>query len=170
MNLVLGALCFLAASLVDPAWAPDERAYLAEVAAGRVVIYEKGVWDKDDFLVINVQAGNPAADSFVVAPQGSAPGLRLPLTTIDKLVEELQLQRVDYIKMDIEGAERNALMGARKTLGRFHPRLALSSYHLPDDPDRLPALVREGWSGYREECGPCAFDKGIFRPDVMYFR
>jgi hypothetical protein len=33
VSLVLGALCFLAASLVDPAWAPDERAYLAEVAA-----------------------------------------------------------------------------------------------------------------------------------------
>ena len=147
-----------------------KRNVAGEVAAGRVIIYEKGVWDKDDVLVINVQAGNPAADSFVVAPKGSKPGLRLPLTTIDELVEELQLQRVDYIKMDVEGAERRALTGARKTLGRFHPRLALSTYHLPDDPDRLPALVREGWNGYREKCGPCTFDKGIFRPDVMYFR
>lgn len=33
VSLVLGALFFLAASLVEPAWAPDERAYLAEIAA-----------------------------------------------------------------------------------------------------------------------------------------
>lgn len=33
VSLVLGALCFLAASLVEPAWATDERAYLGEVAA-----------------------------------------------------------------------------------------------------------------------------------------
>lgn len=33
VSLVLGALCFLAASLVEPAWAPDERTYLGEVAA-----------------------------------------------------------------------------------------------------------------------------------------
>jgi FkbM family methyltransferase len=38
--------------------------------------------------------------------------MQLPVTTIDHLVEELQLGRVDYIKMDIEGSEREALKGA----------------------------------------------------------
>jgi hypothetical protein len=33
VSLVLGALCSLAANLVDPAWAPDERAWVDEVAA-----------------------------------------------------------------------------------------------------------------------------------------
>ena len=33
VSLVLGALCFLTASLVEPAWAPDERVYLEEIAA-----------------------------------------------------------------------------------------------------------------------------------------
>lgn len=33
VSLVLGALFFLAASLIEPAWAPDERAYLEEIAA-----------------------------------------------------------------------------------------------------------------------------------------
>lgn len=141
-----------------------------EVAAGRVIIYGKGVWDKDDFLTIKVDPDNPAADSFVLNQKGSHEGLRLPLTTIDKLVEELKLERVDYIKMDIEGAEPRALTGAAQTLRRFHPRLALSAYHNPDDPAKIPVLVRQGWEGYRMECGPCSYNAGVVRPDVLYFR
>lgn len=146
------------------------RNLAAEVAGGRVILYEKGVWDKDDFLTMNVAPNNPAADSFVISPEGSSPSIKLPLTTIDKLVAELKLERVDYIKMDIEGAEQRALIGGRQTLRRYHPRLALSTYHRPDDPERIPALVREAWDGYRQECGPCAYAEGIVRPDVLYFR
>jgi FkbM family methyltransferase len=141
-----------------------------EVAAGRVIIYGKGVWDKDDFLTIKVDPGNPAADSFVLNQKGAHEGLRLPLTTIDKLVEELKLERVDYIKMDIEGAEQRALTGAAQTLRRFHPRLALSAYHKPDDPAKIPVLVRQAWQGYRMECGPCSYNAGMLRPDVLFFR
>jgi FkbM family methyltransferase len=146
------------------------RNLAAETAAGRVIIYEKGVWDKDDFLTITVVPGNPAADTFVMNPQGGQAGPKLPRTSIDKLVAELKLDRVDYIKMDIEGAEQRAIRGAAETLRRFHPRLALSSYHLAEDPEKIPELVRSAWSGYRMECGPCTWANGIVRPDVLYFR
>ena len=146
------------------------RNFAAEVTAGRVIIYEKGVWDKDDFLTINVAPGNQAADSFVISTKEFQTGQRLPLTTIDKLTAELKLERVDYIKMDIEGAERRAILGARETLRRFRPRLALSSYHVPDDPQKIPQLVRAAWPGYRMECGPCTYANGNIRPDVLYFR
>jgi FkbM family methyltransferase len=146
------------------------RNFTAEVAAGSVIIYAKGVWDKDDFLIMRVSPDNPAADSFVITQKGSREGVRLPLTTIDKLVEELKLPRVDYIKMDIEGAEQRALTGAAQTLRRFHPRLALSAYHTPEDPAKIPVLVRQAWDGYKMECGPCSYSEGIVRPDVLYFR
>jgi FkbM family methyltransferase len=145
------------------------RNFSEEIRAGRVVVYPKGVWDKEDFLTLNVDPENSAADSVVMRPGASHEGPRVPLTTIDKLVDELKLARVDYIKMDIEGAEQNALRGARATLGRFHPRMALSAYHRGDDPERIPALVRAGWPGYRMECGPCADGKTFVRPDVLYF-
>lgn len=146
------------------------RNLAAETAAGRVIIYEKGVWDKDDFLTITVVPGNPAADTFVMNPKGGQAGQKLPLTSIDKLVAELKLERVDYIKMDIEGAEQRAIRGGSETLRRFHPRLALSSYHQAEDPEKIPELVRSVWSGYRMECGPCTYANGIVRPDVLYFR
>jgi FkbM family methyltransferase len=147
------------------------RNFAPEVEAGRVVVYPKGVWDKDDWLHMQVDEHNSAADSFVIHPEGSHSSAdRVPLTTIDKLVTELKLDRVDFIKMDIEGAETKALDGAHATLARYHPRLSISVYHEPDHPVTVPKAVREGWPGYRMECGPCAVANARIRPDVLYFR
>lgn len=145
------------------------RNFPAETAAGRVVIYPKGVWDKDDILTLNVDPHNTAADSFIIQRQGSYQVQQVPLTTIDKLMDELKLERVDYVKMDIEGAEPKALDGARRTLATFHPRLSISAYHAPDHPVAIPRAVRAAWPGYRMECGPCAEANFGVRPDVLYF-
>jgi FkbM family methyltransferase len=146
------------------------RNFAAEIAARKVLLYPKGVWDKDDVLTLQVVPKNSAADSFVMHQEGGVEGAKVPLTTIDKLVAELNLPRVDYIKMDIEGAEQRAIAGARQTIQKYHPRLALSAYHTPEDPARIPELVRQTWSGYRMECGPCAeTPEWRIRPDVLMF-
>jgi FkbM family methyltransferase len=146
------------------------RNFAPEIADGRMIVYPKGVWDKDDWLILNVDETNSAADSFVLNPKNAkATGERLPLTTIDKLVQELKLERVDFIKMDIEGAEQNALIGGKNTIAKFHPRLAMSAYHADDHPVVIPKLIKEAWSGYRMECGPCAVANNRIRPDILYF-
>ena len=107
------------------------RNLAAEIAAGRVVVYPKGVWDKDDTLTLHVDDTNFAANTVVLNPGTTQPSVQVPLTTIDKIVAELGLPRVDFIKMDIEGAEANALAGARETISRFKPRLAITAEHKP---------------------------------------
>ena len=141
----------------------------AELAAGRVIVYPKGVWDKDDTLTLNVDDTNFAANSVVMHSESSHPSIRVPLTTIDELVAELKLPRVDFIKMDIEGAEVPALAGARETIARFKPRLAIATEHKPDDEYTIPAAVRKIRADYHVECGPCLEAKGHVRPDVLYF-
>ncbi len=145
------------------------RNLAAEISAGRVIVYPKGVWDKDDQLTLYVDPANTAAASFLHADPKFQQVQQVPLTTIDKLVAELGLERVDFIKMDIEGAEPNALRGARQTLTRFHPRLAISSYHAPDHPATIPAVVGEIAPGYRIRCGVCTEANGGIRPDVLFF-
>ena len=147
------------------------RNFPKEIADGRVIVYPKGVWDKDDVLTLRRDPANTAADSFVILKDKNESSLQVPLTTIDKLVAELKLARVDYIKMDIEGAETNALAGARATLAQYHPRISVSSYHLPSDPQRIPETVKQAWPGAAMEVGPCVeTPDGYVRPDVLYFR
>jgi hypothetical protein len=93
----------------------------------------------------------------------------VPLTTIDKIVAELSLPRVDFIKMDVEGAEVRAIAGAQATMARFKPRLAIAAEHKPDDEFTIPAAVRGVRADYQMQCGPCLEAKGHVRPDVLYF-
>jgi FkbM family methyltransferase len=147
------------------------RNFPKEIADGRVIVYPKGVWDKDDMLTLRRDPANTAADSFVILKDKNESSLQVPLTTIDKLAAELKLERVDYIKMDIEGAETNALAGARATLAKYHPRMSLASYHLPTDAQRIPEVVRQAWPETTMDVGPCAeTPDGHVRPDVLYFR
>jgi FkbM family methyltransferase len=139
------------------------------VAAGRVVICPKGVWDKDDVLPLNVQPSNTASYSVALKYRGATPGPYVELTTIDELVRDLKLERVDYIKMDIEGAEREALAGATGTIRRFHPRLTIAMEHRYDDPKAIPKMVLSLWSGYRMACGRCVEQSAGLRPAVMSF-
>ena len=51
---------------------------------------------------------------------------------LDSLVKELKISRLDFIKMDIEGMEIEALKGADDTIMKFAPRFAIASYHMRD--------------------------------------
>lgn len=54
-----------------------------------------------------------------------------------------------FIKMDIEGAELDALKGAAQTIKRLKPRLAIALYHRPGDLLEIPAFIKSLHSGYR---------------------
>ena len=126
-----------------------------EIAAGRVIIYEKGVWDKEEVLAFYSDADS-ALSRVMHTHEEHNLGTQVPLTTIDKIVEELQLERVDFIKMDIEGAEQKALVGARNTLAKLKPRLALAGYHLEDDQTKIPEIVLAAQPDYNMKCGLCS--------------
>ena len=145
------------------------RNLAGEIAGKRALVYPKGVWNKNDILTLNVSDENFAANSVVLHPEGTHAAVQVQLTTIDQIVTELALPRVDFIKMDIEGAEVNALHGARETLRRFRPRLAIATEHKPDDEISIPNAVRAIRSDYHAECGYCAQSGGHIRPEAMYF-
>jgi FkbM family methyltransferase len=155
---------------VEPAPANLEclrRNFAQEIVAGRVVVIPKGVWSQETTLKLSISGVNSARDSVVWSDGGGS--VDIPVTTIDAIVESLGLKRVDYVKMDIEGAEREALAGAQRTLAAHRPRLMLAMYHLPDDSQVLPALIRKAYGGDTMICGPCGFQRGKLVPEVAYF-
>jgi FkbM family methyltransferase len=115
------------------------RNFEQELKSSRVILVPKGVWETAGKLPLHL-SNTGDSHSIIFAQRG--PGdAEIEVTTPDALVQELGLEKVDFIKMDIEGSEANALRGARHVLERWKPRMALSSYHLKGDPATLCALV-----------------------------
>jgi FkbM family methyltransferase len=108
------------------------RTFREEIADGRVALVQSAAWSHEATLHFGGQG---------LCGQVQDEGVDVRAETIDGIVANLNLPSVDFIKTDIEGAEREALNGARGTLRRFAPRMAVSSYHLPDDPDVLSAAA-----------------------------
>lgn len=78
-----------------------------------------------------------------------AEGIEVTTDTIDNLVSSGRAERVDFIKMDIEGAEMDALIGAERTIRSYRPRLAISVYHSLPDFVRIPRWIASLNLGYK---------------------
>ena len=69
---------------------------------------------------------------------------KVSVTTIDKIVNDLELQSVDFIKIDIEGFEYKALLGANETLKKYKPiiYIELQRHSLARNDDSLDDLYK----------------------------
>ena len=132
--------------------APDlleclRRNFKAEIVSGRVVVVDKGVRDEE-----------------------LAAGAKWPVTTIDRIVAELKLPAVDFVKLDLEGGEARAISGARNTLARFKPRVSVCMRHSGMDRETVPKSIQAARPDYSGEGGFCQLGDGNIWPTVLYFR
>jgi FkbM family methyltransferase len=136
---------------------------------GKVILVEKGVWDSTTTLPLHLSTvGDSHSISF---QQNTGKDEVIQLTTIDDLARTLKLSRVDFIKFDIEGAERNALLGAKQTCKQWRPRMAVSAYHKKTDPTDICSVVWSYQPGYLVESKDLLHrPDGSETPKVLFFR
>ncbi|MHA1491716.1 MAG: FkbM family methyltransferase [Promethearchaeota archaeon] len=92
-----------------------------------IEIVEKGVWDKKDSLNFL----DKGVCSEIVSGKGD---YVVPVIDLDTQLKKMRVdfKTISFIKMDIEGAEIEALEGMRAVLTNGSPKLAIASYHLRD--------------------------------------
>lgn len=90
-----------------------------------------GAYDKNDILKFS---SNESASN--IDENGD---IEIKVGKIDNYVDE----KVTFLKMDIEGAEQKALIGAKKTIRKYRPKMAISIYHSPFDLFRIPEIIFE---------------------------
>jgi FkbM family methyltransferase len=108
-----------------------------------VVPVLKGLSDKDGVVYISEES-SPGS-----RVEGASTGRSISSTTIDLFVCEHKCEEIHFIKMDIEGSEIPALNGARETIRRNKPKLAISVYHKWDDLKTIPRLINDICPGYK---------------------
>lgn len=86
----------------------------------------------------SVECGNTGGSRLGRA-EGAVDTISVPVQTLDALLEGRGIERVDFIKVDVEGFELEVLRGARATLARHRPPMYLEVG--AEDPAKRPALV-----------------------------
>lgn len=76
-------------------------------------------------------------------------GTEMKAITLDTYCEKNRISKVDYIKMDIEGAEYEALLGTENVIRKNKPKLAICVYHSAEDFIRIPQKIKEYVPEYR---------------------
>jgi FkbM family methyltransferase len=136
------------ASLVlalEPNPKPEVQASLAYNIGptGKAIPLAVAAWMKNTRLPFQSDISVPTASKITLTDATDVQG-----ETIDNLVWRYKLPRVDFIKMDIEGSEMQALRGAVKTITEHKPRMALCVYHRPEDVNVIPGFVHGLNLGY----------------------
>lgn len=96
----------------------------------------------------NFKVDNENFSGSKLLENNSPSSIQVNTTTIDNFVRENNIRKLDFIKADIEGAERLMLKGAKNTLATLAPKLAICTYHLQDDPEVLENLIKEANPNY----------------------
>lgn len=118
------------------------------------------LWDRKEKLVFteNVAAPYSSGINPPLNKNGSEQNFTVDAISIDEYVSENNIEKVDFIKMDIEGAEMKALKGAEQTLIKHRPQLAISIYHSNNDMQDIPIYLHNILKNY-------IFKIGQYSPD-----
>lgn len=124
---------------------PDSRNYrklkrrLYMIGSALLEAYNVGAWDEDTTITFNMRAGR--SSSAVSGAGVSKRAARYRDIKMMKTDTMLRGEPATYIKIDVEGAEENALRGARETIAACRPKLNVAVYHRNEDMFRLPLMI-----------------------------
>ena len=124
--------------------------YLSKTAAWNknIEVCEFALSDSEGELTLAGINGLSGASAFMGMDDTGGDCLTVKTITLDEFVKRDNIERVDFIKADIEGAERHMLNGAKNILREFAPKLAICIYHLPDDLQVIRKIILDANPNY----------------------
>lgn len=118
----------------------------------KIEMIEKGLWNKEEVLEFKDVARNRAAsgicqaEPYYVDDVGDV--VKIETTSIDKLVQDRNISKVDFIKLDVENSEIKVIEGAKNTILRDRPQMAISIYHSSEHFLKIPLIMKEMLTDY----------------------
>lgn len=104
--------------------------YALSTSRGKAIFYE--------------QEGNPLGGTLLnMESKSNETRIEIDTISLDEFVRENGIEKVGFVKADIEGAERYMLAGATEVLQIHEPKLSLCTYHFADDPQIMEKIILE---------------------------
>jgi len=133
------------------AFEPDEENYEkckkkikeTRIDKSKILLFNSGLWSEDCELCFKDDGGDGNRSASHIDELGD---MRIKACSLDTV---LQGEPCSFIKMDIEGAEYMALQGAKETILKHKPRLAICLYHKPMDLIDIPIYIHSLVPEYR---------------------
>jgi FkbM family methyltransferase len=121
----------------------DENLGMNSDLSSRVKVIHKALWNRSQERLVFKDTGPGSRPSL------DGGGVEVETETLDHFVSVSSVERVDFIKMDIEGSEPEALFGAEQTIRKHRPQLAISIYHDVRHFAAIPQWITSLDLGYR---------------------
>ncbi|MBA7658125.1 hypothetical protein ES703_66073 [subsurface metagenome] len=109
-----------------PKNAADLGEKVARAGSNNVIIIQKAAWNRKTSLPFHISPSSSSHTLIIGKP--TVETVTVEADTLDNIVSDLGIGRVDFIKMDIEGAEVEALMGAEQIIGMAR-KVVVAAYH-----------------------------------------
>ena len=120
----------------------------------RLIEHNAAGFPYQNVTVVPAGLSNRTVTAPPISINRCAPGFRVtspdvPTRSLDSMLAAGEIDRVDFIKMDIEGSEIDAINGAVGAIRRCKPKLAISLYHNPNDLFQIPLMLKQLCPSYR---------------------
>lgn len=130
----------------------------------RVLISPLALWGKTARLLFRKSTSGRSGISAEGEPSGDR---TVNAISIDEYVREHEIAKVDFIKLDIEGSEIEALEGAIETISKHRPQLAVCIYHRLDHYYKVPLFLADRATDYVFRIGHYSA-RYLFSETVLY--
>ena len=135
------------------AFEPDPVSYLRcleqkeRTGFAEAEIFQAGTWSEEKTLYF--QSTGDLGAKIDTSGDTSISVMPIDQAIFSEEAQRSSTQRVTFIKMDVEGAELESLKGARQTILRDKPKLAICIYHKPEDMMEIPVYIKALVPEYR---------------------
>ncbi len=144
------------------------RTFAGEISTGRVVVVNAALWDSKVKLPLLIDRQDSMRTSLVLRGPGAIDTQWVITDTLDSQLQSLGVSKVDFIKVHVEGAENQVLRGARETIARIHPRIAVPAFHTPDDVEDLSLTLKAASADYQFRHSKCIVEYSRIRPEMLF--
>lgn len=146
-----------------------KRTFKDEIDFGNVLIIEKALGRKSysDTLYINQ---NMFCASSTIKGEKNIVEQDIVTIALDEIVKEYGIRHIDVVKMDIEGAEVDAVLGMRKTIKQYHPKMIIATYHSYYNAIQIRKICKKYYSSYKCKTYGCYPFELPFRPYMTFLQ